>query len=78
MQEVLDSDIAQAGGYVTLAGSVTLALMEWIAHMSINDVLQGVMAVGGIIFLYYKIANARLDKKLKKEELKRKREENDQ
>ena len=55
MQEALDSDLAQAGGYATLASSAMMAILEWVAHMSINDVLQGVMAIGGLIFLFYKI-----------------------
>jgi hypothetical protein len=68
--DLLDSDLAQAGGWTTVAGSVVLSIMEWIGHLTVNDVLQGILLVGSVIFLYYKILNARLDSKIKKKQLK--------
>jgi hypothetical protein len=68
--DLLDSDLAQAGGWTTVAGSVFLSIMEWIGHLTVNDALQGILLVGSVIFLYYKILNARLDSKIKKKQLK--------
>jgi hypothetical protein len=67
--DVLDSDLAQAGGWSTVAGSVFLWVMELLGNMSVNDVLQGILLVGSIVFLYYKMLNARLDSKIKKKQL---------
>jgi hypothetical protein len=67
--DILDSDLAQAGGWTTVVGTVLLNIMEWIGHLTVNDVLQGMLLVGSVIFLYYKILNARLDSKIKKKQL---------
>jgi hypothetical protein len=70
MDNVLDSDLAQAGGYLTWVSTITMALLEWVGSLEINDVLQGLTALGSLLFLYYKIQNLRLDKKIKEKELK--------
>jgi len=77
MDQFLDSNAAQAGGWTTVVGSLFLTVMEWMGEMTVNDFLQGILLVGSIIFLFYKIANARLDAKLKRRELKNKEEEED-
>jgi hypothetical protein len=69
MQGLLETDIAQAGGWTTVAGSLFLFIMEQLADLTVNDFLQGLMLVGSIIFLFYKIKNSRLDAKLKKKQL---------
>jgi hypothetical protein len=68
--EVLDNDLAQAGGWTTVVGTFFLWVLEWLAELTVNDFLQGVMLIGSIIFLWYKIVNARLDAKLKRKVLK--------
>ena len=70
MDQYLDSDIAQAGGWTTVVGSLFLTIMEWFGEMTVNDFLQGILLVGSIIFLWYKILNSRLDAKLKRKQLK--------
>ena len=70
MDNVLDSDLAQAGGYLTWVSTITMTLLEWVGTLEINDVLQGLTALGSLLFLYYKIQNLRLDKKIKEKELK--------
>ena len=70
MDQYLDSDIAQAGGWTTVVGSLFLTIMEWFGEMTVNDFLQGILLVGSIVFLWYKILNSRLDAKLKKKQLK--------
>lgn len=70
MDNVLESDVAQAGGYLTWISTITMAVLEWVGTLEVNDVLQGFTALGSLIFLYYKIQNLRLDKKLKEKDLK--------
>lgn len=70
MDNVLDSDLAQAGGYLTWVSTIAMTLLEWAGSLEINDVLQGLTALGSLLFLYYKIQNLRLDKKIKEKELK--------
>jgi len=70
MDQYLDSDIAQAGGWTTVVGSLFLTIMEWFGEMTVNDFLQGILLVGSIVFLWYKILNSRLDAKLKRKQLK--------
>jgi hypothetical protein len=76
MDEILDSDLAQAGGYLTWVSTITMTILEWVSSLEINDVLQGVAALGSLVFLFYKIQNLvltnrsiRLDNKKKKKEL---------
>lgn len=69
MDGYLETDIAQAGGWTTVGGSLFLFIMEQLADLTVNDFLQGLMLLGSIVFLFYKIKNARLDAKLKKKEL---------
>ena len=69
MQEFVDNDLAQAGGWTTVGGSIFLTVMDWLGTMTVNDFLQGVMLVGSIIFLAYKILNSRLDAKIKRKQL---------
>ena len=70
MDNVLDSDLAQAGGYLTWVSTIAMTLLEWVGTLEINDVLQALTALGSLLFLYYKIQNLRLDKKIKEKELK--------
>ena len=70
MDNVLDSDLAQAGGYLTWVSTIAMAILEWVGTLEINDVLQALTAFGSLLFLYYKIQNLRLDKKIKEKELK--------
>lgn len=69
MTEILDSDIAQAGGWLTVSTSLFLSLTEWLGHFEINDILQGLASVGALVFLWYKIRMIRLDIKIKKKRL---------
>ena len=70
MDSVLDSDLAQAGGYLTWVSTIAMTLLEWVGTLEINDVLQALTAFGSLLFLYYKVQNLRLDKKIKEKELK--------
>ena len=65
MNEILESDLAQAGGYTVTAGAVLLQLIDWLSTLEIHDYAQAAMATGGFIFLCFKIANARIDRRNK-------------
>lgn len=79
MHEFLDSDLAQAGGITVTAGAVVLPVIEWLSQLEIHDFFQGAMALGGAIFLCYKIANIRVDIRIKKlnEKLKQRELDNE-
>lgn len=70
MHDILDSEIAQTGGYLTVLGGFGLWIIDELGKYEINDYFQSAMALGGAIFLFYKIANIRIDYKLKKQMLK--------
>lgn len=74
MYTFLDSDLAQAGGYTVTIGAIALKVIDFFSQYNINDYAQGAMALGGFIFLCYKIANARVDRrnKLLDEQIKKK------
>jgi len=72
MNEVLNSDIAQAGGWTTVYLSIGLTVLEWLGETTVNDILQGVLLLGSIVFLWFKIKNSRLDAKIKQRELNKK------
>jgi hypothetical protein len=71
MDDILDSDLAQAGGYLTWISTITMTLLEWASSLEVNDILQALTALGSLLFLYYKVQNLRLDKKIKEKELKK-------
>lgn len=68
MQNLLDNDIAQAGGWATVALSISLSFIDWLCQFPVNDLLQSVASFGAIVFLWYKIKMIRLEIKIKKKE----------
>jgi hypothetical protein len=68
---LLDSTEATAGGVITLATTGFIQVYEWITLENINDILEFALAIGGGVFLFYKIKGQRLDNKLKKKELEK-------
>ena len=68
MQNLLDNEIAQTGGWFTVALSLSLSLIDWICQFPVNDILQSVASFGAIVFLWYKIRMIRLELKIKKRE----------
>jgi hypothetical protein len=72
---LLDSTEATAGGVLTLAGSFFIQMYEWITMENINDFIELGLAVGGGVFLYYKIRGQRLQNESTKidNEIKKKR-----
>lgn len=84
MDDVLNSEAAQYGGWMAVAGAFVSNLVEWLGKIPVNDVLQILLSVGGLIFILYKsytqhlmAKNEKLDNEIKQEQLKRLRMEND-
>jgi hypothetical protein len=76
MYNVLNSEPLQAGGWATVGLSLSTAMIEWVSSVTINDVLQGILAILGATFLLYRLLTQRvilrnelLDEKLKKKAL---------
>ena len=76
----LDSDIAQAGGYAITGVSVWTVIMEWLARVEFNDVVQIIMFSLSALFMFFKACvtglkayNSYLDSKGKKLDNKIKR-----
>lgn len=68
MNNLLENDIAQAGGWSTVILSISLSLIDWVCQFPVNDILQSVASFGAIVFLWYKIRMIRLELKIKKRE----------
>jgi predicted transcriptional regulator len=72
---ILDSTEATAGGILTLLSTGFIQLYEYITMENINDVLELFLAIGGAVFLYYKIRGQRLENESKKLDNEAKRKE---
>ena len=68
--QVLNSDVATAGGILNLVGFGFLKLRELMTLDNFNNLLEFGMVVGGLVFLFYKIQGQRLDNKKKRKDLK--------
>jgi hypothetical protein len=79
MDNLLDSEPMQIGGWTTVGLTISTTIVEWISTVTVNDVLQGVLALLGILFLSYRVLTQRiilrnelLDEQLKKKQLEEK------
>ena len=68
-ERVLDSVEVTTTGVLTLVGTASIQIYEWITLENINDILELCLAIGGGVFLWYKIQGQRLDNKKKKKDL---------
>ena len=50
---------------------------ELFSDMTFNDYAQAILTVGGMIYLFYRIKNSRLDAKIKEKQLKDKIKDKD-
>ena len=66
---ILNNPIADYLGGATFIASISLKSIEWLNLANINDFLTTVSIVGGLVWMLFKIKNARLDSKLKQKEL---------
>ena len=70
MDRLLDNDLAQAGGIASTTMSFSMYVLELFSDMTFNDYAQAILTVGGVIYLFYRIKNSRLDAKIKEKQLK--------
>jgi len=77
MERLLDSDLAQAGGIASTTISFSMYVTELFSDMTFNDYAQAILTVGGMIYLFYRIKNSRLDAKIKEKQLKDKIKDKD-
>jgi hypothetical protein len=77
MDDVLNSDVAQTGGWMTFVGAALANIIEWLGKIPVNDYMQVLLSIGGVLFIFYKIytqkiiaKNEKLDTKIKEEQLK--------
>lgn len=63
-------DTLNVGGSLTIVAAFTTCIIELLSQYTFNEYMQGFLTFGAIIFLFYKIKNARLDSKLKEKILK--------
>lgn len=68
-ERLLDSTEATTGGVLTLAGTGMIQIYEYITMENVNDFIELGLALGGAVFLWYKIKGQRLDNHIKKKKL---------
>lgn len=79
MERLINNPIVDSLGLATIISTALIGIGEHFGSLNFNDIVQGFIGVGGIIFLFYKIKNSRLDYKKKKREFDEytKKKEND-
>lgn len=66
--------ISETGGWATFLMASTAWAAEKFANVSVDDALQLLLSIGGLVFIFYKARSQKLDfeiKRLKKGELER-------
>lgn len=76
-QRILDSAEATAGGVLTLVGGVFVQIYEAATLENVNNLFEFALAVGGGVFLWYKIRGQKLSNESTKLDNERKRKELD-
>jgi len=72
---LLDSEGAAIGGFTTLGINGLIQVYEAITMEDINNVLEFGLAIGGGLFLWYKINGQKLDNESKRLDNEKKRKE---
>ena len=67
---LLDTTTANVGGVATLGTTTIIQAYEWVTMENINDFIELGLALGGVVFLCYKISGQRLDNKIKRQKIK--------
>ena len=70
LERMFENEYVNIGGTLTITAAFLSSIIEWLSGYSFNDYVQGVLTIGGVVFLFYKIKMARIDIKIKERELK--------
>lgn len=63
--QIEQNELAEVGGLFSALSGFGMCLIELVSTYTFNQYIQGLLTVGGVVYLFYKIKNARLDAKLK-------------
>ena len=63
--DIAQNEVAEVGGLLSALSCFGMCAIELVSTYSFNQYIQGILTVGGVVYLFYKIKNARLDAKLK-------------
>ena len=66
MDRIFNNPVTDSLGFITVISSVTMSSVEMLSAMNINDTIQSLIGIGGLVFLFFKIKNSRIDYKIKK------------
>jgi len=72
VEDLLNTDGAQAGGWVAFYSAALTWILELLTHITINDAFQYILSAGGVVFIIFKIKSQMLDVKIKKMTVKEK------
>jgi len=75
---ITDTPIADTLGFSTVGISIGMSILEWFTMINVNEALHFLASAGGLCFLFYKIKNLRFELKVKKEEYKRLKKDNEE
>ncbi len=67
--DIAQNDVAEVGGLLSALSGFGMCAIELVSTYSFNQYIQGILTIGGVVYLFYKIMNARLDAKLKRKVL---------
>tara|TARA_R100001244_G_scaffold131366_1_gene104519 strand:+ start:2937 stop:3173 length:237 start_codon:yes stop_codon:yes gene_type:complete len=77
MDRLLDSAIGQIGGWLAVSTGIGTGVVELVSHWRVDNTVQLLLSLGGLVFICFKINNSRIDTKIKKQELKKLKKENE-
>lgn len=66
---IAQNEVAEVGGIFSALSGFGMCVIELVSTYTFNEYIQGLLTIGGVVYLFYKISNARLDVKLKKKVL---------
>ena len=70
MDRYLDSTIGQVGGWLAVSTGIGTGVVELVSKWKVDDTVQILLSIGGLLFLCFKMYNSYLDSKLKKQNYK--------
>jgi len=69
MNEFMANDVIEGAGWTTFFLAVGSGIIELLTQIKLNDILQLLLSIGGLVFLWFKIKLIILDVKIRKKTL---------